>query len=266
MSEVAVYVVDAFTKRPFAGNPAAVCPLREWLPADHMLAIANEMNLSETAFFVPRGSDYELRWFTPAVEIELCGHATLAAALVLMTEVDVTRTAVAFHTRSGALRVAREGDAYELDFPAREALPAEQHAPAVAAALGVVPIEVLASRDRVVAVLAKAAQVRELRPDMQRILALPLPGLSVTAPGDGIDADVDFVSRYFAPAKGVPEDPVTGASHCVLAPYWSARLGRTRLSARQVSRRAGELTCTLEAGRVHMKGHGVLVMRGSLHF
>jgi predicted PhzF superfamily epimerase YddE/YHI9 len=186
-----------------------------------------------------------------------------------MTEIDRTRTGVTFHTRSGALHVTREGDAYELDFPAREAVPAPQHAAAVTDAIGVSPTEVLASGDRLVAVLARAAQVRDLRPDMQRVLALPLPGLSVTAPGDAAgsgaaDADVDFVSRYFAPAKGVPEDPVTGSSHCVLAPYWSARLGKTRLSARQVSRRVGELTCTLRSARVCMRGNGVLVMRGTL--
>lgn len=266
MPELAIYQVDAFTQRAFAGNPAAVCPLDAW-PDDALLrAIAAEMNLSETAFFVARGADYELRWFTPTLEIELCGHATLATALVLFTELGYARDSLTFHTLSGALHVRRAGNEYELDFPARAVEPAEQLVADVGRALGATPSAVWSASDRLLALFPGAEQVRALRPDMRLVQALPHPGLVVTAPASGQDADVDFVSRYFAPAKGVPEDPVTGSAHCVLTPFWRERLGRATLRARQVSARGGELTCVLEGERVKMRGAGVLVLRGRLQF
>jgi PhzF family phenazine biosynthesis protein len=269
--EISLYQVDAFTSRAFAGNPAAVCPLQAWLPDPLMQAIAAENNLSETAFFVPstRAGDtpttqtFDLRWFTPTNEIDLCGHATLASAFVATTELDATRTRVAFHTHSGLLTVSRAGDLLEMDFPARPALPAAGPMPELAAALGAAPTTDLVGKT-LVAVFDDAATVRALRPDMAALAALDTHGVIVTAPGTGADQDVDFVSRYFAPRQGVPEDPVTGSAHCTLTPYWAARLGRERLHARQVSRRGGELTCTLRGDRVGLAGHAVLVIRGTL--
>jgi PhzF family phenazine biosynthesis protein len=266
MQQLAIYQVDAFTQRAFAGNPAAVCPLQGWPEDAVMRAIAAEMNLSETAFFVPQGDDYQLRWFTPTQEIELCGHATLATALVLFTELGYARPSVTFHTLSGALRVRQVDGEYELDFPARQVSLATELCSEVERALGAAPTEVWSASDRLMAVFASAAAIRALRPDMRLVQALPKPGLVVTAQGAGADADVDFVSRYFAPAKGVPEDPVTGSAHCVLTPYWHHRLGRSALRARQVSPRGGELCCVHEGERVKMRGAGVLVLRGTLQF
>lgn len=264
MPELAIYQVDAFTQRAFAGNPAAVCPLEAWPDEALMRAIAAEMNLSETAFFVPRGEDFALRWFTPTQEIELCGHATLAAALVLFTQLAYPRDTITFHTLSGALRVRRVDGGYELDFPARALTTNPTLVPELTRALGAPPSEVWSAADRLLALYPSAEAVRALRPDMRLVQALPRPGLVATAPATGADADVDFVSRYFAPAKGVPEDPVTGSAHCVLAPFWHQRLGRATLRARQVSARGGELTCVHEGERVKLRGAGVLVLRGTL--
>ncbi len=258
-----LYQVDAFADRPFAGNPAAVCPLDAWLPDDLMLRIAAENNLSETAFFVRRNDAFDLRWFTPAVEVDLCGHATLAAAFVLMTRIEPERTGVAFHSRSGPLRVTRDGDLFTLDFPARP--PAAIAEPeGLAAALGAAPRAVLKARDTI-AVVDSPEVVRRLSPDMERLRGVEGFAVCVTAPGGGRDADVDFVSRFFAPAQGIPEDPVTGSSHCSLVPYWAARLGKRVLRARQVSARGGELRCTLDGDRVRLSGHAALVVAGTLH-
>lgn len=269
--EIPLYQVDAFTSRPFAGNPAAVCPLQAWLPDPLMQAIAAENNLSETAFFVPsaRAGDtlttqtFDLRWFTPTNEIDLCGHATLASAFVVMTELEPACTRIAFQTRSGMLTVTRAGDLLEMDFPARPATPATAPAPALAAALGAVPTSELAGKS-LVGVFDDAETVRALRPDVAALTELETYGVIVTAPGTGADQDVDFVSRFFAPRQGVPEDPVTGSAHCTLTPYWAARLGRAQLRARQVSRRGGELACTLRGDRVGLAGHAVLIIRGAL--
>jgi PhzF family phenazine biosynthesis protein len=263
--QLPLYQVDAFTSRRFAGNPAAVCPLERWLPDDVMQAIAAENNLSETAFFVPRGEDFELRWFTPAVEVDLCGHATLATGFVLMTALEPTRRRATFHTRSGALVVTRDGGRLAMDFPAQPPHPVD--APAgLAAALGARPTAVLSALGtHLVAVLERATEVRALQPDLGAIARLDYFGVSVTARGTDADADVDFVSRYFAPARGVPEDPVTGSAHCRLTPLWAARLGRTELTARQVGPRGGELVCRLEGDRVRLTGDAVLVLTGTLH-
>lgn len=258
-STVAYFVVDAFTRTRFGGNPAAIMPLAAW-PADELLQqIAAEMALSETAFFVPEGDGFRLRWLTPTTEVDLCGHATLATAYVLTHVLEPARTAVRFHTRSGVLDVSRDGDLLTLDFPARvpERIADD---PAVAQALGAAPRELWRSRN-LLAVFDDAAVVRSLTPDFRRVLALPTEGVIVTAPGED---GVDFVSRYFTPHHGIDEDPVTGSAHCTLGPYWAARLGKPAMAARQISRRGGELAVEVRGDRVRLGGHAVLVARGDL--
>ncbi|WP_338046306.1 PhzF family phenazine biosynthesis protein [Polyangium spumosum] len=263
--EIPLYQIDAFTRRAFAGNPAAVCPLDAWLPDETLQAIAAENNLSETAFFVAQGDRYELRWFTPAVEVDLCGHATLAAGFVVLERLAPHLGSVSFHTRSGELVVRRaEGGLLSIDLPARPPAPREV-TDALAEALGKRPIAAFAARD-LVALYESAEDVRALRPDMARVAALDTFAVGVTARGTGIDADFDFVSRFFAPAKGVPEDPVTGSLHSTLVPLWASRLGRARLRARQVSARGGELDCTLAGDRVLLAGGAVLVIEGRMRF
>lgn len=257
--KIPLYQVDAFTDRPFAGNPAAVCPLPRWLPDATLQAVAAENNLSETAFFVPEGDGYTLRWFTPAREVELCGHATLASALVVFQFLQPGARSVRFTSpHSGRLPVDREGELLVLDFPARPPQPCDPP-PDLARALGRQPGAVLLQRDYF-AVFEREAEVRALRPDRAALLELPVQGVAATAPGD----DCDFVSRYFVPSAGIDEDPVTGSTHCVLAPYWAARLGRPKLRARQVSARGGELQCELRGGRVRIGGRAVLVVEGQL--
>ncbi|MDO8863589.1 PhzF family phenazine biosynthesis protein [Haliea sp. E1-2-M8] len=253
------YQVDAFASRVFEGNPAAVCPLESWLDDALLQAIATENNLSETAYLVPAGDGFELRWFTPATEVDLCGHATLAAAHVLYTELGYCADSVSFGTRSGELSVRREGELYVLDFPAIVAQPCTLPAGLVEA-LGRQPAEVLAADD-LVAVFASEAEVLALEPDQALLARLDYRGVIVTAPGD----KHDFVSRFFAPRVGVPEDPVTGSAHCKLAPYWAQRLGKNRMSARQVSRRGGDLEVELRGDRVLMAGRAVLFMVADIH-
>ena len=265
-AEIPLFQVDAFTNRVFAGNPAAVCPLRAWLPEPLMQAIAAENNLSETAFFVPEGDGFALRWFTPTTEVDLCGHATLATAFVLMTELSPERTQVVFSTRSGPLAVSKADTAprpsFIMDFPARPPVPSAAPPAGLAAALGQAPAAVWQGQS-LVAIFEDAAAVRGLRPDFARIAALDTYGVIATAPGTGPDADTDFVSRFLAPRQGVPEDPVTGSAHCALTPYWAGRLGRMRLRARQVSALGGEIDCQLRGERVSLGGQAVLVLRGS---
>lgn len=254
-----LYQVDAFTDRLFAGNPAAVCPLDSWLDDATLQAIAAENNLAETAYFVASGENrYDLRWFTPTVEVDLCGHATLASAYVLLTRLTPQANAVTFDTRSGPLSVTRDGTRFTLDFPALPPGPCEPH-PDLLAALGGAPETVLAARVYMV-VYGSEAEVRALQPDMTRLAQLDRFAVIVTAPGE----KSDFVSRFFAPAKGIPEDPVTGSAHCTLVPYWADRLGKTRLHARQVSARGGDLWCELAGDRVRMSGHAVLYLEGTI--
>jgi len=257
-----LYQVDAFTDRVFAGNPAAVVPLESWLPDAQLQAIAAENNLAETAY-VLRGEDaFELRWFTPAVEVDLCGHATLATAFVLSTLLEPGRDRLDFVTRqAGTLTVTREGDLFTLDFPSRPAEPVAAPDPRLVAALGgPAPSAILASRDYLV-VYGSEEQVRALSPDMAALATLDRYAVCATAPGrDG----VDFVSRFFAPAQGIPEDPVTGSAHCTLIPYWAERLGKTTLTARQVSARGGDLACALAGDRVRIGGKAVLYLEGSI--
>jgi PhzF family phenazine biosynthesis protein len=265
MPSLSLYQVDAFTDRPFAGNPAAVCPLEGAIPEALMQDIAAENNLSETAFFHPQGEAFSLRWFTPTVEVDLCGHATLASAFVLMSLLEPARTEVIWRTRSGSLPVRRAGDLYILDFPSfPPARAAGAEADAVTAALGGAPpvVEMFAARGALYARFEDPEAVRRLVPDLAAIARLGV-AVCVTAPGAPGDG-ADFVYRYFAPAKGVPEDPVTGSACCVLAPLWSARTGKSKLEARQVSRRGGRLTCELAGDRVLIGGKAQLVITGTL--
>lgn len=256
--KIAYYEVSAFTSHPFGGNPAGVCPLDSWLPDATLQGIAANNNLAETAFFVPRKTDFELRWFTPTTEIDLCGHATLAAAFVLFTESGRPAETIHFHTRSGALAVSLEGDRLALDFPARPAQPCA--APdALIRGLGANPVEVFKARDYL-AVFASEAEVRALNPDFVTLQTLDCLGIIVTAPGE----DCDFVSRFFAPGAGVNEDPATGSAHCTLIPHWSKHLGKTKLYARQISARGGEFFCDLAGDRVHIAGRAVLYLKGEL--
>ena len=266
---IPIYQVDAFARRPFTGNPAAVCPLPEWLPADAMQQIAAENNLAETAFFVPESdgeADFHLRWFTPTFEIDLCGHATLATAHVLWQELGFRKPEIVFRSQSGPLRVRREADGrLVLDFPSRppQLLALEQHPEVLQRALGpgaAAPLAVLASRDLVVE-FAEAEQVLALRPDFAALIDLGYIGLIATAPGTN---GVDFVSRFFAPEVGVPEDPVTGSAHSTLIPFWAEKLGKTDLFARQESARGGELWCRLRGDRVDIGGYAVTYLRGEL--
>jgi PhzF family phenazine biosynthesis protein len=256
-----LFQLDAFTNRRFAGNPAAVMPMPAF-PADAVMqALAAENNLAETAFLVREGDDYRLRWFTPVTEVPLCGHATLASAAVVMERLEPSRRSVVFQSKSGPLTVTRTEVGYVLDFPARP--PEKAAAAGLAKALGCEPVEVFVNAFNYMAVLESASTVRALAPDMAAIARVDRPGVIVTAAGDG---GYDCVSRYFAPAKGIPEDPVTGAAHCMLAPYWSERLGKSQLRAYQASKRGGEITCRVVGDRVELEGQCVFYLEGEAEY
>lgn len=258
MLQIPYYEVDAFTSRQFGGNAAGVCLLERWLPDPVLQKIAAENNLSETAFVVPDGPGFQLRWFTPRVEIDLAGHPTLACAFVLFSEKSVPGNRIRFHSPSGDLEVKRTDDLLTLDFPAR--VPQEVAAPqSLVRGLRHTPEAVLKSRDYV-AVFPTQNDVLELKPDFDALSELDALGVIATAPGE----DCDFVSRFFAPAAGIPEDPVTGSAHCTLTPYWSERLKKPNLTARQVSRRGGELTCEQVGNRVLISGNAVIYLRGEI--
>jgi predicted PhzF superfamily epimerase YddE/YHI9 len=256
--ELPIYQIDAFASEIFRGNPAAICPLDAWLDDARMQSIAAENNLSETAFFVADGDGYDLRWFTPAVEVDLCGHATLAAGWLVMERLAPGTDDVRFATRSGDLHVRRDGERLVLELPAR---PGENCAPpaALVRGLGAEPVETLRASYHM-AVFDDEAAVAALDPDMAALAELYPSAVIATAPG----REVDFVSRFFAPAHGIPEDPVTGSAHCTLVPYWSRRLARTTLDARQISARGGELHCEDLGARVAIGGRAVLFMEGRL--
>ncbi|WFU13312.1 PhzF family phenazine biosynthesis protein (plasmid) [Rhizobium sp. CB3090] len=255
---VQIFQVDAFTRRRFGGNPAAVMILESFLDDARLQDIAAENNLAETAFLVRDGADYRLRWFTPTVEVPLCGHATLASAAVVLERLEPGREVVTFHSASGPLVVSRSGDSYVMDFPARPML-ATSTPEALTAAIGQNPTETLVDQHNYLAVMETAEQVRKLAPDLGVVTLLGRAGLIVTAPGDD---GYDCVSRYFAPAKGIPEDPVTGGAHCALAPYWASRLGKTSLRAFQASARGGELRCRTFGERVELEGSCVFYLEG----
>ena len=254
-----IFQIDAFTDAVFGGNPAAVCPLESWLDDATLQAIANENNLSETAFLVPENGAYALRWFTPLAEVDLCGHATLASAHVVFRHLQPSADSVAFETRSGRLAVTRGDDGLTMDFPALAANPVEIPAD-LSAGLGVAPEAVFADMDYL-ALFESEAQVRAIEPDMTALARLDeRRGIIVTAPGE----DADFVSRFFCPRLGVPEDPVTGSAHCMLAPFWTERLGKTTLRARQVSARGGVVHCTVEGERVRLSGRTAQYLEGTI--
>ena len=256
------FQVDAFTNRVFGGNPAGVCPLDRWLDYDVIQNIAAENNLAETAFFVAGPDRFHLRWFTPTVEMDLCGHATLASAWVLFEKLGVRANSVSFDTRSGVLTVTKAGTLLSMDFPSRAGTPTEAPV-ALLAGLKVKLAEVtgvLKARDYLV-VLESEAAVRALQPDFSELVKLDCTGIIATGPGHS----ADFVSRFFAPRMGVPEDPVTGSSHCTLIPYWAQRLGKTRLKAHQVSARGGELQCEDLGARVSIGGEAALYLEGSIY-
>ena len=252
------YQVDAFTDRVFGGNPAGVCLLPSWLPDAMLQKIALENNLSETAFLVRKDGDFVLRWMTPSVEVDLCGHATLASAFVIFSELTPAAQDVRFHTKSGVLGARRDGSRITLDFPAMKAARSEVPA-ALADGLGWIPRECWKTRD-FLAVFEKEEEVLSLAPDFPQLATLDCLGIIVTAPGN----DCDFVSRFFAPGAGIPEDPVTGSAHSTLTPYWAARLGKTQLHARQLSSRRGELWCEDRGGRVGIGGNCVLYSRSQI--
>ncbi len=255
--------VDAFTDRPFAGNPAAVCILPTAAEPAWMQNVAREMNLAETAFLVPRNGEYDLRWFTPAVEVDLCGHATLASAHVLWEDGLLKTTAQArFHTKSGLLTADRHDSWIELDFPTTIASPA-QPPPGLIDALGVKPRFVGRSRFDYLVEVDSESTVRGLEPDLNALARVDARGVIVTSQADK-KSEYDFVSRFFAPQAGVPEDPVTGSAHCALTPYWSAKLGKQELVAYQASARGGVVRVRLNGERVRLGGQAVTVLRGEL--
>jgi predicted PhzF superfamily epimerase YddE/YHI9 len=262
-----LFIIDAFTDRPMTGNPAAVCPLESWLPVNVMQSIASEMNLSETVFFAPRpggadsGSsrDFDVRWFTPTKEVDLIGHATLAAGYLVLTRLDPSLETVRFFSPTAELSVRRDCGMLQMSMPALIPAPVEEPV-GLAAALGAKPSAVLASK-HYLALFDSADDIAGLRPDFAELAELPLPAVIVTAKADG---DFDFVSRFFAPANGVPEDSVSGVAHCCLAPYWSERLGRATLTGRQLSMRGGTVHCEYSGNRVTLGGTAAIFLEGSL--
>jgi PhzF family phenazine biosynthesis protein len=254
--KIPIYQIDAFANRVFAGNPAAVCPLEEWLEDSLMQAVAQENNLSETAFFVPEKKGYRIRWFTPLAEVDLCGHATLASAFVVFNYIDTSRNEVTFNSRTGLLTVARANELLSMDFPSQPPVPCATPNKLLDG-LGKEPLEVLCSEDYM-AVFSGEQDVIELRPDMSMLRQLDSRGVIVTAEG----RDVDFVSRFFAPKLGIDEDPVTGSAHCALTPYWAKKLSKKDLHAHQMSRRGGELFCQDSGDRVVISGRTAKFMEG----
>lgn len=258
---IPIYQADAFTNQLYGGNPAAVCPLIEWLPDDVMQKIAIENNLAETAFFVKTSEGYHLRWFTPEYEIDLCGHATLATAHIIFTELDYTEETIRFDTqKAGTLIVTKNGDRYTLDFPSRPPYPAEIPEGLSEGLNNKMPIHVLRSRDYFL-VYDNEQDIVDMQPNHFLLSKIDAAGIIITAPGK----DVDFVSRFFAPAAGVPEDPVTGSAHCNLIPYWAEKLGKTQLHAYQLSARKGELWCEYKGDHVLMSGEAVTYLKGAIY-
>lgn len=260
MTSLAIYQIDAFSSHCFGGNPAAIVPLDNWLDTKLLQAIASENNLSETAFLVPLADKhFELRWFTPAAEVDLCGHATLASAWYVFNQTACTAEVLRFETRSGQLSASRCGNAIEIDLPARSSMADEDLAAPIAKAIGVTPLEVRRGANAI-ALLRSQYDIESLQPDMRRVAQLHPLGLLVSAPGD----HHDFVSRFFAPSYGIDEDPVTGSAHADLMPIWSEKLGRRELSAKQLSARGGEILCRIEDHRVYLRGHCALYLQGEI--
>lgn len=257
--KLALYQVDAFTNKIFGGNPAAVCPLDKWLPDAVMQKIAAENNVSETAFFIPKDGDYELRWFTPTTEVDLCGHATLASSYVLFEILKYHEKTLRFHTRSGVLSVEKTAEGFKMNLPADKPQETEV-TPLLTRAVGVKPIQAIKGKNILMAVISSESELRSLIPEIYTVMQVHRHGLIITAKGD----QVDFVSRSFFPNMGINEDPVTGASHTLLTPYWSTKLGKTSMKAQQLSKRCGDLQCTLVGDRVEISGQAVLYLSGEI--
>lgn len=257
--KLSIYQVDAFTDRVFGGNPAAVCPLKEWISADLMQKIAFENNLSETAFFVREGDVFGLRWFTPRVEVDLCGHATLATAHVLFNELGYDKEEINFETKVGRLVVRKEENRLMMDFPTTH-MPKVSAPPILFQALGVHPTDETFKTDDYMVVLEKEKLLADLNPDFKMLKEVNARGIIVTAPGD----EVDFVSRFFAPQVGIDEDPVTGSAHTKLTPYWSEKLGKEEMNALQISERVGTLTVRNKGERVEILGNALTFLRGEI--
>lgn len=255
-----LYQVDAFTDKVFGGNPAAVCPLKEWLPDDVLQNIAMENNLSETAFFVPEGKNFNLRWFTPVSEVDLCGHATLATAFTLFTQLGYKDETITFTGRSGELYVHKTSNGIMMDFPVWERTKTEIPE-IIANAFGQVPLEFYEGFDAM-AIFENAEDVRKIEPDFTILKRYGARGVLITAPGDN---GYDFVSRAFFPKLSIDEDPVTGSAHCILTPYWAERFNKNTLNAHQASERGGDLICTLKSDRVEITGNAVLYMQGKIY-
>lgn len=256
--DIKLFQLDSFSDQLFGGNPAAVCPLESWLDDTLMQAIAAENNLSETAFFVGGNGKYELRWFTPVDEVDLCGHATLASAQVIMSELEPACSQLTFSTRSGDLYVRREGDTYVMDFPSR--VPRTVDIPAaLLEAVSIAPKVVLADEDYLL-VYTSQRDIEKLKVDYEKLKLIPLRGVIVTAPGD----EVDFVSRFFAPKLAIDEDPVTGSAHCALTPYWAEKMNKTSFVAKQLSKRGGTIVCELDGSRVKLSGQCVKYLEGTV--
>lgn len=263
MTPIRIVTVDAFTNVPFAGNPAAVCVLREPRPEDWLCNVAREMNLSETAFLVPRNGDFDLRWLTPAIEVDLCGHATVASAHVLWEDGHLAAGKQArFNTRSGLLTADRHGEWIELDFPVKIAT-ASEPAPELLSALGLIsPLAVAKNAFDYLVEVESEQQLRALRPDYAMLRKIPVRGVIVTARSS--TAGFDFVSRFFAPGSGIDEDPVTGSAHTALGPYWGAKLGKAEMTGYQASARGGVVRVRLNGNRIILGGQAVTVMQGTL--
>jgi len=261
--KIKLYQADAFTDRLFSGNPAAVCILDEWISDELMQSIANENNLAETSFVVPEGKDFKIRWFTPAVEVDLCGHVTLASAFLIFNILEYPGNLIRFHSRvSGLLPVEKAGDMLYLDFPTDklERLPEDQNI-VIEKCIGIKPLELFKGKSDYLALIDSERSLKDLKPDLKEISELDARGLIVTSKGDS----VDFVSRFFAPQLGVNEDPVTGSAHTSLLPFWSERLGKNRLIANQLSKRGGQLACEFKNDRCRIGGKAQLYLTGEIN-
>jgi PhzF family phenazine biosynthesis protein len=256
--ELNLYQIDAFASRPFEGNPAAVCPIDEWLPDEIMQAIAEENNLSETAFFIPTGDGFHIRWFTPTSEVDLCGHATLASAYVLFNILGYKGDKVVFDSRSGVLTVTKDDEWLVMDFPVQPPVLCEIPQEIVKA-FDEAPLECLKSEDYMV-VFEREMDIETANPDFEQLKKLDLRGVIITAKSSGYD----FITRFFAPKYGVPEDPVTGSAYTQLAPYWASKLGKKRFNVKQVSIRGGELSCEIVDDRVLISGKAIKYLEGKI--
>ncbi len=257
--KIPIYQVDAFTSKIFKGNPAAVCPLNEWIDQEIMQNIAQENNLSETAFFVKNDEKFDIRWFTPLSELDLAGHPTLATAHVILKELKINSETLIFKTKiNDTLKVIYKDDLYLMDFPSREP-EIEKNIDKVAEALGKKPTALYKHRDAV-AIFDKEEDIKNIYPNMEKLKNLDYPAVIVTAPGN----EVDFVSRNFAPKLGIPEDPVTGSAHCELIPYWSKIFNKKVLIANQISKRGGKLYCTYNGDRVTIGGNAITFLKGEI--